>query len=63
MCGHLFIDRFNLKNANWCITKNNEAVLDEKWMEERMILFENYCLSSVVHQTNTNFKWLLFFDT
>ena len=63
MFEHFLITRFNLKNPNWGLTKNNEAILDEKWMEERMILFENYCLSSVANQTNTNFKWLLFFDT
>jgi hypothetical protein len=63
MFEHFLITRFNLKNPNWGLTKNNEAILDEKWMEERMVLFENYCLSSVANQTNTNFKWLLFFDT
>lgn len=63
MFEHFLITRFNLKNPNWGLTKNKEAILDEKWMEERMILFENYCLSSVANQSNTNFKWLLFFDT
>ncbi|WP_396178626.1 glycosyltransferase [Flavobacterium sp.] len=63
MFNHYLITRFNLKNPNWGLTKNNEAILDEKWMEERMVLFENYCLSSVTNQSNTNFKWLLFFDT
>jgi len=63
MFEHFLITRFNLKNPTWGLTKNNEAILDEKWMEERMVLFENYCLSSVANQTNKNFKWLLFFDT
>jgi hypothetical protein len=63
MFEHFLITRFNLRNPNWGLTKNNEAILDEKWMEERMVLFENYCLSSVANQSNTNFKWLLFFDT
>lgn len=63
MFDHYLITRFNLKNPTWGLTKNNEAILDEKWMEERMVLFENYCLSSIINQTNNNFKWLIFFDT
>jgi hypothetical protein len=63
MFHHLLITRFNLKNPDWRLTKNNETLLDEKWMEERMILFENYCLPSVANQSNSDFKWLLFFDS
>ena len=60
---HFLITRFNLKNPDWDVTKNNEALLDEKWMDERFELFSNYCLPSVINQTNKNFKWLVFFDT
>jgi hypothetical protein len=34
----------------------------EKWMQERIILFEKYCLPSIERQTNKNFTWLLAFD-
>ena len=37
-------------------------ILDEKWMENRFWLFENYCLPSVVNQSNQNFIWCLYFD-
>lgn len=63
MFDHYLITRFNLRNIDWKVTKNNEALLDQQWMDERMILFENYCLASIVHQTNNNFRWLIFFDT
>jgi len=63
MFSHLLITRFNLKNPNWVVTKNNEALLDDQWMQERMELFKNYCLPSILNQTNKNFKWLLFFDS
>ena len=63
MFQHLLITRFNLKNPDWIVTKNNETLLDNSWMEERIELFKNYCLPSIVNQTNKNFKWLLFFDT
>lgn len=40
-----------------------EAVLASKeWLEERIELFERYCLPTVASQTTTNFAWLLFID-
>jgi hypothetical protein len=62
MFHHLLITRFNLKNPEWKLTKNNDTLLDEQWMTERMELFKNYCLPSVINQSNKNFKWLLYFD-
>ncbi|GAA4030587.1 hypothetical protein GCM10022386_13160 [Flavobacterium cheonhonense] len=60
---HYLITRFNLKNPKWKFTKNNELLLNDQWMDERMALFADFCLPSVVAQTNKNFKWLLYFDT
>ena len=62
MFKHYLITRFNLKNKNWNVTKNNESLLTREWMTHRIELFSNYCLPSVSSQTNTNFQWLLFFD-
>jgi hypothetical protein len=62
MFEHYLITRFNLRNPKWNVTKNNELLLTEEWMEDRIQLFKNYCLPSVVAQTNQNFKWLLYFD-
>ena len=59
---HFLITRFNLRNPDWDVTKNNEVLLDEKWMDERLELFKNYCFPSVINQKNKNFKWLIFFD-
>lgn len=63
MFKHYLITRFNLKNPEWDVTKNNETLLTDEWMEDRMWLFENFCFPSVAAQTNKNFNWLLFFDT
>ncbi|MDQ7961589.1 glycosyltransferase [Flavobacterium lindanitolerans] len=63
MFKHYLITRFNLRNPDWNVTKNNETLLTDEWMEDRMWLFENFCFPSVVAQTNTDFNWLLFFDT
>lgn len=62
MFDHLLITRFNLKNPDWELTKNNENLLDDSWMSERIALFKNYCFPSVINQSNKNFRWLLFFD-
>ena len=63
MFQHFLITRFNLRNPKWDVTKNNESLLNDDWMSNRMWLFENFCLPSVINQTNKNFTWLLYFDT
>ena len=62
MFKHYLITRFNLRNKNWDVTKNNETLLTREWMTHRIGLFSNFCLPSVASQTNTDFEWLLFFD-
>ena len=63
MFDHYLITRFNLKNPKWDLTKNNETLLNDEWMENRMNLFENFCFPSVIAQRNKNFSWLLYFDS
>ncbi|MBY8963944.1 putative rhamnosyl transferase [Flavobacterium sp. D11R37] len=62
MFSHYLITRFNLKNPKWDVTKNNETLLTDEWLEHRLWLFENFCLPSVTSQTSTNFTWLIYFD-
>lgn len=62
MFHHLLVTRFNLRNPEWDVTKNNEKLLTDDWMEERMWFFENFCFPTIVAQTNQNFEWLLYFD-
>lgn len=59
---HFMVTRFNLTVSEWKTTKNGELVLTEKWLKNRFMLFENYCLPSVKNQTNQNFIWCVFFD-
>ena len=59
---HFLVTRFNLTVSEWKTTKNGEPVLSEKWLKNRFLLFENYCLPSVKNQTNQNFIWCVFFD-
>ncbi|WP_284651940.1 glycosyltransferase [Flavobacterium terrisoli] len=62
MFHHLLVTRFNLRNPEWDVTKNNEKLLTDDWMEERMWFFENFCFPGIVAQTNQDFEWLLYFD-
>lgn len=50
--------RFNLA------TPGREFAIRNKpgWLEERFRLFEQYCLPSVIAQTNQNFHWIIYFD-
>lgn len=62
---HFIITRFNLRNSNpaWSKDKAGKEVLTGDWMKKRMELFLNYCLPSVINQTNKNFLWFIYFDT
>lgn len=63
MFRHYLITRFNLRKKGWDVTKNNEALLTDVWMEDRLKLFGDYCVPSVAAQSSRNFTWLLFFDS
>jgi len=62
---HFVITRFNLKSAqsNWKTDKNNSETLSDEWLEHRINLFKSYCLPSLIHQSNKNFTWLIYFDS
>ena len=58
---HILITQFNLlkfplgdeidKGKDWL-----------KWMDKRIPIFKNYCLKSLLNQSNKNFVWLIYFD-
>jgi hypothetical protein len=55
---HVLLTRFNLPSAN------AERVIRAKqgWLEDRVDLFERYCLPSVQAQTNKDLRWVIYFD-
>lgn len=53
---HLILTRFNVVSKDWTQKPT------EKWLSERIELFEEFCFPSVINQTNQHFKWLVFFD-
>ena len=62
MFQHFILTRFNLRKKDWETTRTNTKVLTDEWMRNRLELFENYCFSSLKHQTTKDFTWLVFFD-
>jgi hypothetical protein len=42
--------------------KIEELLAPPEWLDDRLRLFEDYCLPSIVGQSNKNFDWLIYFD-
>jgi hypothetical protein len=55
---HVILTRFNLPS------KGTESVIRAQsgWLEDRVELFERYCLPSVAAQTDRRFSWIIYFD-
>lgn len=54
---HLLITRFNIQYE-----PADTIGIQPDWLEERLCLFEQYCLPSVQKQTCQNFHWILMGD-
>ncbi len=57
---HFIITQFNLRNLP--NSNNSEYESWIKWTQNRIVIFKEYCLPSLVNQTSKNFIWLLYFD-
>lgn len=55
---HVLLTRFNLPS------KGYESLVRarDNWLEDRVGLFERYCLPSVMAQTSRHFSWLVYVD-
>lgn len=55
---HILLTRFNLPSSG------HESLIrvQENWLKNRVVLFERYCLSSVMAQTCQSFSWIIYFD-
>lgn len=58
---HFIITQFNLRN--FPLSNNNDYQSWLEWTRKRVVLFEEFCLPSVINQSCKNFKWLLYFDS
>jgi hypothetical protein len=59
---HILITRFNVKMEHWPSKIQLSESEKIQWTENRWQLFEYYCLRSILQQSVTNFKWLIYFD-
>ena len=58
---HVILTRFNVRYVDDPTVAS--IGVDPEWLEKRFILFERYCLPSILSQTNQDFRWLIFFDS
>jgi len=60
---HFLITRFNYGWLdNVARSRTGTAVNTTQWLDERVQLFETFCLPSVTRQTCRNFTWVMQFD-
>lgn len=57
---HFIITQFNLRNFPLADNSNYESWV--LWTRNRIELFNEYCLPSVINQSSKSFAWLIFFD-
>jgi len=57
---HFIITQFNLRN--FPKSENNDYERWLQWTRDRIKLFQEYCLPSVLNQSCTRFEWFLYFD-
>jgi hypothetical protein len=62
MIHHILVTRFNIKEETWKESKNKKPVGNLIWLENRIYLFNKFCLPSVLNQSNKNFYWIIFFE-
>jgi len=58
---HFVITQFNLRDFPVSDPDGYKKWL--RWTRDRIGLFRDYCLPSVLNQSNKDFTWLIFFDT
>lgn len=58
---HFVITQFNLRN--FPLSENNALEGWKEWTRKRIALFREFCLPSLLNQSNRNFTWLIYFDS
>src|SRR5688500_283747 len=62
MFTHYLITRFNIRVSDRGPEHMHSPEMDLKWLTERLHLFLQYCVPSVLEQVNKNFTWLIYLD-
>jgi hypothetical protein len=59
---HVILTRFNCSYSRDPADREIAIRARPGWLEERFVLFERYCLPSVVAQSTHDFRWHVYFD-
>jgi hypothetical protein len=59
---HFVLTNFNIERSDAERDRNGTPVRTPEWLEERFLLFERFCLPSLVGQTCQEFTWLVTYD-
>jgi len=62
MFTHYLVTRFNIKVSGTGPEVLDSSIADHDWFQARMKLFKLFCAPSVLKQTCTTFKWLIYFN-
>lgn len=57
---HYLLTRFNI--PIWRADKNGAPTLTDEWLQRRFELFDQFCLPSIMAQTDKDFLWVVLFD-
>lgn len=57
---NFIVTRFNVYNEDW--NRKGTVHVDDRWLNYRFYLFQEYCLPSIMNQEYQNFTWLVYFD-
>lgn len=64
MFKHFILTRFNIMLNNiHGYDKSNHPIQTEEWLERRFILFEEFCLPSIMNQSCKDFIWFVLFSS
>jgi hypothetical protein len=59
---HVILTPFNCLRSKDPDEGKWQIRLNPEWIEHRFVLFERYCLPSLIKQSNQNFLWWIYFD-
>jgi hypothetical protein len=56
---HFLLTKFNVARYDHVADRYGQTVRTPDWLEERLVLFETFCLPSIAGQTSLDFTWLI----
>lgn len=57
---HFLITRYNVPLDGWHLDKSGSSTRDDAWLEHRLQLFKQYCIPTILAQSEKYFTWLIY---